>query len=184
MSSRDHDAFRRGDGVFFHSLVERLTPRVLHIASSYADGYKEAHDLAQEVWIRVWEKRRSFAGESSVTSWVFGVARNVCMEYARNEKNRTELRAERVEQIVDSAHGTPGPGPETQARQKELNRIVLEATGELSPREFEVMSRRVFGQERLTDIATDLECAEGTVRSLLHRALTKVRQSMDRSLLT
>ncbi len=183
MEAPELASFKRGDEWVFRALIDRYSPRLLHIASSYSDGFKDPHDLVQEIWIRVFEKRGSYSGEGSLSAWIFGVSRNVCLEYARNEMNRADLREDRGSQVKANTLGQPNPPPDRAVAERELHQRVLEATGTLSTKEFEVVTRRVFGEERLSEIAGDWGAADGTVRSLFHRALKKMRSTLDRSVL-
>lgn len=58
----------------------------------YFNDYSLAQDLAQDVFVRVWQYLPTFRGESSVGTWIFRIATNICLR--QSERQRSISQAE------------------------------------------------------------------------------------------
>jgi RNA polymerase sigma-70 factor (ECF subfamily) len=126
---------------------------------------REAEELTQETFFRACVAALRFRGDSSVRTWLFGIARRVLLE---------DLRARhRVEPTAD-------PPDEPASPQDPGDRIDLErAFAALGLEDREVlMLVDVLGFEP-SEAATTLEVAPGTLRVRLHRARARLRKAYD-----
>lgn len=62
-------------------LMDRHGTDVLHLAYSYVRNHQTAEDLAQEIFIKCYEKLDTFQGNSSIDTWLYRVAVNHCKDY-------------------------------------------------------------------------------------------------------
>lgn len=64
----------------------------------FFNDYSLAQDLAQDVFVRVWQHLPDFRGESSIGTWIFRIATNVCLRQAELQKSlsHTDIRLEAV----------------------------------------------------------------------------------------
>ncbi len=72
----------------FERLVERLQAKVFRFAWSFVHDDALAEDLAQECLVKVWRALPSFAGRSSLSTWVFVICRNTCLSEVRRRGRR------------------------------------------------------------------------------------------------
>ncbi|WP_088340022.1 RNA polymerase sigma factor [Robiginitalea sediminis] len=88
----------------FESIYREHYPRVRRICLGYAGGNANwAQDMAQEVFIRVWQNLDAFRGESKLSTWIFRIAVNTCL---------VELRNARRGMKTVGLEGVPVPAPE------------------------------------------------------------------------
>jgi RNA polymerase sigma-70 factor, ECF subfamily len=125
-----------------------------------------AEEIVQDTMLAVWHGAGSFRGESSVRSWVIGIARR---------KTRDRLRARRL-RVVDDTYladqPSAGPGPESIALDRAELADVREAIQTLPSAHREVLGL-VFGTGlSLPEVAGVLEIPVGTVKSRLTAART------------
>jgi RNA polymerase sigma-70 factor (ECF subfamily) len=73
--ARDNDAFKL--------LYEKHVARVYAICLRYSGNEDEASDIAQEVFIQVWEKLKNFRGESAFSTWLHRITTNISISYIR-----------------------------------------------------------------------------------------------------
>ena len=82
-------AVLRGDPASFEPLVQRYSPRVFATARRYARRESEVEDIAQEVWLKAFEKLRSFRGEAPFEHWLMRLTVRTCYDFLRaHQRNR------------------------------------------------------------------------------------------------
>ena len=57
----------------------------------YFNDYSLAQDLAQDVFVRVWQYLPTFKGESSVGTWIFRIATNICLRQSERQKSISQI---------------------------------------------------------------------------------------------
>lgn len=105
-------AAREGsDGPAFVALVDRFRDRVWRICYRLLNNEQDAHDAAQEVFLRLFLHRAKFAGRSRYSTWVHGIAVRTCLasRRSRGRRHRREnvVAADQWEQADPHAR-TPG----------------------------------------------------------------------------
>jgi RNA polymerase sigma-70 factor, ECF subfamily len=82
-------AAREGsDGLAFSALVERFRSRVWRICFRLMGNEADAHDAAQEVFVRLFLNRGKFEGRSKYSTWVHGIAVRTCLTLRRGRGRR------------------------------------------------------------------------------------------------
>ncbi|MEX0936590.1 MAG: RNA polymerase sigma factor [Pirellulales bacterium] len=83
------EAAREGsDGPAFVELVRRYRDRVWRICYRLMGNAHDAQDAAQEVFVRLFNSRGKFAGQSAYSTWVYGVAVRTCLTLRRGRGRR------------------------------------------------------------------------------------------------
>ncbi len=72
----------------FDALVREYEPAVARIAARYARRAADIKDLAQEIWLNVWNSLERFAGRSSVSTWIYRIAINTAISFYRRRTHR------------------------------------------------------------------------------------------------
>jgi len=91
---------------YFEEIYQANYQRVIRICMGYVKGDETlAKDLAQEVFIKVWENLTSFRNESSIATWIYRITVNTCLLQLRNRKFSSDLKALETinEEGVDTA---------------------------------------------------------------------------------
>jgi 7-cyano-7-deazaguanine synthase in queuosine biosynthesis len=73
----------RGDAASFEPLVQRYSPRVFATARRYARRESEVEDIAQEVWLKAFEKLASYRGEAPFEHWLMRLTVRTCYDFLR-----------------------------------------------------------------------------------------------------
>lgn len=75
----------------FNDIYEANYPKVIRLCMGYANGDEmRAKDLAQEVFIKVWENLESFRNEASMSTWIYRITVNTCLISLR-QKNTIDV---------------------------------------------------------------------------------------------
>src|SRR5580765_4312974 len=95
-------AVLRGDSASFEPLVEKYSPRVFATARRYARRESEVEDIVQEVWLKAFQKLKSFRGEAPFEHWLMRLAVRTCYDFLRShQRNRETTFSELSEPETD-----------------------------------------------------------------------------------
>jgi RNA polymerase sigma-70 factor, ECF subfamily len=179
VTSRELLAFRRGEEVYFRKLIDAYSPRLLACARSFLPDLDEARDVVQDVWVRAYERRRSYSGSGSLLAWLLTICRNASVSAIRSgtvrERAKGTLGAER--EVFPGA----GDDPSTQAHRAELRELVYGAVADLPERQRAVVTLRILEGRTTAQAAEALGIAVGTVKATLHQALRNLASNFGDS---
>jgi RNA polymerase sigma-70 factor (ECF subfamily) len=83
-------AVLKGDAGSFEPLVQKYSPRVFATARRYARRESEVEDIVQEVWLKAYQKLKSFRGEAPFEHWLMRLAVRTCFDFLRGHKRNRE----------------------------------------------------------------------------------------------
>jgi len=83
-------AVLKGDAASFEPLVQKYSPRVFATARRYARRESEVDDIAQEVWLKAFEKLGSFRGEAPFEHWLMRMTVRTCYDILRGHQRNRE----------------------------------------------------------------------------------------------
>src|SRR5512137_1898382 len=84
-------AVLRGDAASFEPLVQKYSPRIFATARRYARRESEVEDIAQEIWLKAYEKLGSFRGEAPFEHWLMRLAVRICYDFLRGHQRNREM---------------------------------------------------------------------------------------------
>ncbi|MGH7992753.1 MAG: RNA polymerase sigma factor [Limisphaerales bacterium] len=79
-----------GDAASFEPLVQKYSPRVFATARRYARRESEVEDIAQEVWLKAFDKLGSFRGEAPFEHWLMRLTVRTCYDFLRGHQRNRE----------------------------------------------------------------------------------------------
>lgn len=158
--------FQRGDIAAFECFIERYQDRLYRLARVFLYEGQSADDAVQEVLIRAYRGLPAFRFASKPFSWMYRVLKNVCSEMNRRA-GREAMPSQQTEPAIDEAR---------LYEQRQCLQQVYDALSELGRRERDVVLLRVFEGCSEKETATILGVRPGTVKTLLHRGLKKLRE--------
>ena len=141
-----------------HSLVRRMT------------GGRDADELTQDVFVRVWQKLGSFRGDSAFGTWLYRLAVNVVIERFRTESTRRQ-RHYAGEEIFASLPAAP-------LRSADLAMDFEAALAKLPDGAREIFVLHDVEGHKHHEIATMLDISAGTSKAQLHRARMILRKHL------
>ena len=84
-------AVLQGDAESFEPLVQKFSPRVFATARRYARRESEVEDIAQEVWVKAFQKLGSFRAEAPFEHWLMRLTVRTCYDFLRSHQRNREL---------------------------------------------------------------------------------------------
>lgn len=169
-----------GDQGAFEDLIRRHDRRVFALALRLMGSSDDAHDVYQEVFMRVFTGLAGFRKESEFSTWVHRIAVNVCMTHLESRRRRRQVEQPPGDRTVE---GPPSDRPETttpetQLLDTETRERVREALLALPPQQRLVFTLRHYEGYRLREIAEMIGCREGTVKRYLFEATLRMRERL------
>ena len=167
-------------GEAFHEAYRLYSPAVYSyfVSHSSALDQGEIPRLVQEVFARHWEQRSNFRGESSLKTYLLGIAKNVLREEQRARRRWATVPFDDVEHEVVADVGGVGDAIEAM----ELTAVIERATGRLTPEQREAYVLVHVLRLPLLEAAEAADCNPNQFRNRLCRA-RKVLRRLLRGLL-
>ncbi len=162
-------AARAGDVAARNWIVERWTGPVFRFCRRMLMSDEDAGDATQETLVKVIRNLDRYDLERPFATWVFGIARNTCIDEHRRRKRRPWDEA--PGDIADVA----SPTPLQDASRIQQAELLEGALAELPPMYREILVLYHFEHRKYTEIADSLEVPLGTVLNRIFRARRKLR---------
>ena len=129
-----------------------------------------AEELLSDVFLDVWRKASSFAGRSSVSTWLLAIARHKALS-ARRRRTHVELDGELASSFAD-----PADDPELVLQKKDREQLLRHGLARLSPQHSEVIDLAYYHGKSIKEIAEIVGINEATVKSRAFYARRKLAQ--------
>jgi RNA polymerase sigma-70 factor (ECF subfamily) len=172
------EAARRGDAKSLEALLERHQEQVYRFGMKMCRDEEDARDVLQDTLLAMARSVRDFRGASSISTWLYSIARGFCIKKRRRSKYapETERSLDSEADPEASALADPGRGPDEELAGKEVRRALEEAIGGLEPMYREVLVLRDVEGLSAPEVAEVLGIGVAAVKSRLHRARASVRE--------
>jgi RNA polymerase sigma-70 factor, ECF subfamily len=164
------EACRRGEREAFDRLVVRYQRDVYCLCYRYVNNHEDANDLAQEVFLKAWKAIGRFRGESALSTWLYRIAVNACLNFRAARRPATE---ELPEALAD-----PLPGQAARVESDDEARRVRAAVRRLPEKQRATLILKVYHELTHEEAAAILGSTVGTVKANLFHALGNLRRLM------
>jgi RNA polymerase sigma-70 factor (ECF subfamily) len=167
----------------YEILIHRFERPVFSLVSRLLDDSEDAHDVVQEVFLKIFRNIGCFRGNSSLKTWVYRIAVNE----ARNQRRwfgRHKRQEIALEPEPGVAHGCvdtltdPGRSPLELALDQEMHALIESALSELNPTFRAALVLREIECLSYEEIADILEVSLGTVKSRIVRGREALREQL------
>ena len=174
------------DMTSFDALYDMYNAHIYRFACALAGDARDAEDLFQETWLRAVKALpagRETDG-SDRKAWLFAIAANAHKDSLRKKRVRRLFLLERMKSMAagaaDADHGwdTPGHSREDGAMRSDIRICLRQAVSRLPGRERRVFVLKDIEGFKHAEIGRMLGIPEATVRTLLHRAVRKLRKEL------
>ncbi|HTD67872.1 MAG TPA: sigma-70 family RNA polymerase sigma factor [Candidatus Limnocylindria bacterium] len=164
----------------FALLVERWREKIRQLCVRMTGNAHHGEDLAQEVFARVFEKRRDFNPAKRFSTWVWRIALNRCYdELRRLPRAATESLDDENSTVVLDIVATDANTPRDALAAQEEAECVRQALLRLPENYRAVLVLRHYENLKLREIAEVLEVPEGTVNSRMAEALAQLTRLLE-----
>ncbi|MHB1125718.1 MAG: RNA polymerase sigma factor [Bacillota bacterium] len=174
---------RKGEEEAFEALVSRYQRQVYTVAYRFMGNHDDASDLAQEAFIRAFYSMKSFRGDSSFKTWIHQIVANVCRDELRKRQRQQTVSLDEPYLTEDGPMARQASGwdlsPEQLYEEKEGSEHLQKLIDELPPEYRMVLVMREIQDMSYEEIASQLDCSLGTVKSRLSRARKILRDKIS-----
>jgi RNA polymerase sigma-70 factor (ECF subfamily) len=178
-------AYRDGDVRAFEVLVTRHRKPIYNFIFRFVRDAAQAEDVMQETFLRVIKGAEAYERQAKFTTWLYTIARNLCVDAARRGKHRKvasldapvggdEDGAALIDMVSDGKQGA-----DSAALDKELRARMQKAIASLPDEQREIFLLREMADLQFNEIAKVVGCPENTVKSRMRYALEKLREALE-----
>lgn len=162
-----------GDSAAFQAIYQHTARELGWYCRHLTGNDADADDLMQETYLTAWQKLGSFQ-EGSLPAWLRTIARNTWINTVRREK--PQLLSE---ELTDSIPEDELLSPANQTEQKLIRELIFTVLEqELSAPHRMTVLLYYYDRKTIPEIAAEMECSEGTVKSRLYYARRKLREAL------
>ncbi len=173
-----------GDTEAFRELVEKHQDIVVNTCFQFVHNKEDAEDVAQEVFIEVYQSIAGFRKDAKLSTWIYRIAANKSLDHIRKKK-----RKKRFAQLVfldsseDDSEVFEVPAldnPQKELEISERKKILDYAVNQLPKNQKIAITLSKYEKLSNKEIATILDTSVSAVEALIHRAKTNLHKKLHR----
>jgi len=173
--------FVLGDVRAFEEVVAKHQKPVVNFIYRMMGNFQEAEDIAQEVFIRVYQSAYTYAGRSSFVTWLFKIASNLCFDRlrsgSRGELIYLDAEKEEIQERLLGADATLSP--QELVENSELAHFIETAMGKLTAKNRQAIVLREYHGFSYKDIAETAGCSVAAVRCRIYAARQQLKREIS-----
>ncbi len=167
------EAFRAGHREAFDVIVSRHQRQVYQVCYRFVRNHEDAADLAQDVFVRAFKGLKNFKGDSALSTWLYRVGVNACL-------NRAAVKRPLTEPLEPSRHvDDRSDDPFHVVARGEKAAVVRRAIAQLPPKQRATLLLRVYQDLSHEEIAGILGSSVGAVKANFFHALGNLKRLLQ-----
>jgi len=173
------------DSKAFEELVNRYQKQVIKTCKGFVNSYADAEDLAQEVFIEVFQSLSGFRSESKLSTWLYRIAVNKSLNFVRKQKRSSMLKSIESFFIGKGENAEPlevedfsSPSPENTFINKENKQLIKSAINDLPENQRIAFILSKYQDLSYKEIAEVMDVTLPSVESLLFRAKANLQKNL------
>jgi RNA polymerase sigma-70 factor (ECF subfamily) len=181
------DSCKAGDEKAFREVVLAYQRRVYNIAYRMLGNKEEAKDLAQEVFLSVFESIKKLREEVKFEPWLTQITLNHCRNRWKYLKRRKYFQSDSLDDPIETEEGEiprqiddRSDNPETLLEKKMIQNLVQRGLLQLKEDQRELIVLRDLHGLSYQEIGKLFSLPEGTVKSKIHRARMELKEQLER----
>src|SRR5438067_11502995 len=187
MASLDDTALmlraKAGDEAAFAELVERFRRPMIAFMYRMARNQAVAEELAQEVFLRVYRSRQSYAAEAKFSTWLYRIATNLALNHIRDARNERAQAVASLDEPDEESGRTPDVADarlnvEQSILLSERMAAIRKCVETLPERQQAAVIMHKYQELDYREIARVLKMSESATKSLLFRAYETLREAL------
>jgi RNA polymerase sigma-70 factor (ECF subfamily) len=179
---------KAGDEKAFAEIVLHRQKKVFNIAYRMLGNSEEAKDLAQEVFISVYESIKDLKEEIKFDAWLTQITLNHCRNRWKYLKRRQYFNSDSLDDPIETEDGSvpraiydPSDNPEVLLEKKMVQQLIQRGLLKLKEDQRELLVLRDLQGYSYEEMGETLGLPEGTIKSKLHRARMDLKEVLEGS---
>lgn len=161
-------------------LVDRYAPVVFSIVRRFADREDEIEELAQQIFVKAYERLDSFNMNSRFSSWLYSLARFHCLDYAKNIRRSNKRFSEMETGELEARLESEDP-PDRELENREWRIMLEEALTQITPLYAEAFVMKYSDNMTYQAMAKRLDASESALKVRVHRARKELKAYIENS---
>ena len=166
---------QEGDGEAMKVLIARWHPRLGRLAWRLTGDRDAAQDIVQDAWLAIVRGLRRLDDPAQFRSWAYRIVTNKCADWTR----RRIVQRSAAEELRAAAASDSGSSSSDAESTDAVIRI-RDALAKLPSEQRAVLSLHYLDGMGVAEIARTLDVPEGTVKSRLYHARSRLKQVLER----
>jgi RNA polymerase sigma-70 factor (ECF subfamily) len=178
------EELKNGNEKAFDAIIEQYQVNVYNTCLGFVQNEKDAEELTQDVFIKLYQKIGSFKGESAFSTWLYRISVNTCLVFEREKKAKKRFAI--FGNLFHGSSKEPEPAefnhPGVVLEKKENAKILMDAIRKLpESQKTAVLLKNMEGLSQ-QEIAAVMNSSIGAVESLLQRAKQNLKKEIEKNL--
>jgi len=174
---------REGDDAAFNFLIEKYRKAIVNFMYRMVHNQSIAEELAQDVFLRVYRSRETYRAEAKFTTWLYRIATNLGVNYARDTKHERSAQTIYLDQPDQETGTTPDVADAHASVEEELVRdermqAIRKHVMALPERQRTAVLMHKYQGLDYKEIGAVLHLSESATKSLLFRAYQTLRERL------
>ena len=165
-----------GEKEAFAEMVRLFQKKIFALAYGFFRDREDALEIVQETFMRVYEKIGSYRPDHSLQSWIYRLAYNLCVDHYRKYAKKRKLEDDF--DSVPERHLASADNCQAGWESRQTAEAIDRAVEKLSWKQKEVFSLKYRQGMKLRQVAEIMAVSLGTVKTLHHRALKRIRRQV------
>lgn len=175
---------KNGSQTGFKQLVESHKNKVINTCFGFVHNRADAEDIAQDVFVEVYQSVNNFNEDSSISTWIYRIAVNKSLDFIRKSK-RKKRWAELTRINLDSKNETDhwfadDNNPQLTLENLERTKILNSAIDTLPQNQRTAFTLHKYEDLSYKEVAEILNTSVSSVESLMHRAKINLQQKLEK----
>lgn len=172
------DRIQNGEVHVFNLLVSKYQNKLTQVIQKYVKNEHDAADVCQEAFIKAYKAIDNFRGDSSFYTWIYRIAINCSKNFLRSKKSTMQLADNERDDSCVQDIATYHQSPEHLTQSDQVINAIQEALRQLPSELQKVIQLREVQGLSYDEIAQEVQCPVGTVRSRIFRARSLIDESI------
>ena len=169
----------RGNTGLFEQLITQYQLQVVNTCYSFLKDEDDAHDVAQEVFIKLYEHLDEFRFEAKLSTWLYRVASNLSLNYIRSKKRKSWIRFFSKDKEDTAAAQSTSPNPEERLTTMDDQTVLQEAIHSLPENQQTAFVLNNIDGLSYKEVAETMGVSDSAIESLIFRAKKSLRKQLE-----
>lgn len=174
--------FKGGNKAAFEELLDKYQKPIINFIYRLIQDRSEADDLAQEVFIKVYNAADNYKPIAKFSTWIYTIARNLCLNKLRERKRKVVSLDEDIPTneggVKREIAQVKEDSPYESASKHELQEMVKQAINSLPDNQRMAVILRRYQLLSYEEIAKTMHCSVSAVKSILNRAKESLKDKL------
>lgn len=180
------EASLKGNIEAYEQLIKTYEKKIYALCLHLLKDSEEAYDAAQEVCIKIWKQLSSFKGQSKLSTWIYRMTTNQCLDILRKNKRKVQDISLFIDEETKGEEKLAEPTDiwkdmSYHMEQKELGEVLQQGISELKEDYRVIIVMRDMEGRSYEEIAAILDISLGTVKSRLSRARSTLKKILEQN---